>query len=129
MAFGIWGLTVGQVGLALSVVMAMTIGIVVDDTVHFLSKYLHARRELNCTPEDAVRYAFRTVGRALFATTIILVAGFLVLGLSDFFPTAQMGQLTAIVIAFALVLDFLFLPPLLMTVDRRRRGTRHEATV
>lgn len=127
MAFGIWGLTVGEVGLALSVVMAMTIGIVVDDTVHFLSKYLHARRELNCTSDDAVRYAFSTVGRALFATTVILVAGFLVLGLSDFFPTALMGRLTAVVIGFALVLDFLFLPPLLMTVDRRRVWSEHEA--
>ncbi len=118
LAFGIWGMLVGQVGLALSVVMAMTIGIVVDDTVHFLSKYLYARRELNKTSNDAVRYAFQTVGRALTTTTIILVAGFLTLGLADFFPTAQMGQLTAIVIAFALVFDFLFLPPLLMTVDR-----------
>ena len=120
MAFGIWGLLVGKVGLALSVVMAMTIGIVVDDTVHFLSKYFHARHTLGRGPEDAVRYAFRTVGGALFATTVILVAGFGVLGLSDFFPTAQMGQLTAGVIALALVCDYLFLPPLLMTVDRQR---------
>jgi len=127
MAFGVWGLAVGEVGLALSVVMAMTIGIVVDDTVHFLSKYLHARRKLDYTPDDAVRYAFRTVGRALYATTVILVAGFLVLGLSDFFPTAQMGQLTAIVIVLALVCDFLFLPPLLMTVDRKQGGHRHES--
>ena len=120
MAFGLWGLVVAEVGLALSVVMAMTIGIVVDDTVHFLSKYFRARREFGHSPEDAVRYAFRTVGGALFMTTVILVAGFSVLGLSDFLPTAQMGQLTAIVIALALVCDYLFLPPLLMTVDRQR---------
>ena len=119
MGFGIWGLTVGEVGLALSVVMAMTIGIVVDDTVHFLSKYLHARRVLGRSPEDAVRYAFQTVGRALYATTVILVAGFLVLGMSSFAPTGQMGQLTALVIALALVCDFLLLPPLLLAVDRR----------
>ena len=119
MGFGLWGLTVGEVGLALSVVMAMTIGIVVDDTVHFLSKYLRARRELGRSPEDAVRYAFENAGRALLTTTVILVAGFLVLGLSDFFPTAQMGQLTAAIIALALIFDFLFLPPLLMAVDRR----------
>ncbi len=119
MGFGIWGLTVGEVGLALSVVMAMTIGIVVDDTVHFLSKYLHARRELGRSPEDSVRYAFQTVGRALYATTVILVAGFLVLGMSSFAPTGQMGQLTALVIALALICDFLLLPPLLLAVDRR----------
>ena len=118
MGFGIWGLAVGEVGLALSVVMAMTIGIVVDDTVHFLSKYRRARREHGFTPDDAVRYAFQEVGRALFTTTAILVSGFLVLSLSEFFPTSQMGQLTSVIIALALVADFLLLPPLLMTVDR-----------
>lgn len=123
MAFGIWGLSVGEVGLALSVVMAMTIGIVVDDTVHFMSKYLHARRELGQSPENAVRYAFATVGRALCATTTVLVAGFLVLGTSGFAPTGQMGQLTALVIGLALVCDFLFLPPLLVAVDRRREAS------
>ena len=123
MGFGIWGLAVGEVGLALSVVMAMTIGIVVDDTVHFLSKYRRARREHGFTPDDAVRYAFQEVGRALFTTTAILVSGFLVLSLSEFFPTSQMGQLTAVVIALALIADFLLLPPLLMAVDRRSTGT------
>ncbi len=122
MAFGVWGLVVGEVGIALSVVMAMTIGIVVDDTVHFLSKYLHAKRELALDSQDAVRYAFRTVGRALYATTVILVAGFLFLGMSDFFPASQMGRLTSIMIMLALVVDFLFLPPLLMLIDRKRAG-------
>ena len=122
MGFGIWGLAVGEVGLALSVVMAMTIGIVVDDTVHFLSTYRLARREHGFTPDDAVRYTFQKVGRALFTTTAILVAGFLVLGLSEFFPTSQMGQLTAVVIALALVADFLLLPPLLMAVDRPQQA-------
>ena len=124
MAFGIWGAVVGEVGLALSVVMAMTIGIVVDDTVHFLSKYMRARRELGMSPEESARHAFRTVGQALFATTVILVAGFLVLGTSDFFPTAQMGQLTAVVIGLALICDFLLLPPLLMALDRNGRSSR-----
>jgi len=118
MGFGIWGLAVGEVGFTLSVVMAMTIGIVVDDTVHFLSKYRHARREHGFTPDDAVRYAFQKVGRALCTTTIILVSGFLVLSLSEFFPTSQMGQLTSVIIALALIADFLLLPPLLMAVDR-----------
>jgi len=45
MGFGLWGLLVGEVGLSLSIVAGMTLGIVVDDTVHFLSKYLRARRE------------------------------------------------------------------------------------
>ena len=118
MGFGVWGLTVGQVGLALSVVVAMTIGIVVDDTVHFLSKYRRARREHGKAPEEAVRFAFHTAGRALFTTTAVLVAGFLILVLSPFIPTAQVGLLTAMIIAFALIADLVLLPPLLLLVDR-----------
>ena len=121
--FGIWGLTVGQVGLSLSVIAAMTIGIVVDDTVHFLYKYLRARREDCLDPEQAVRYAFDTAGRALVTTTLVLAAGFLVLVFSPFIPTAQVGVLTALIISIALVADLSLLPALLMTVDRNTRYT------
>lgn len=117
MAFGLWGLLVGEVGLSLSVVTAMSLGIVVDDTVHFLSKYLRARREQGLDPEAAVRYAFSSVGMALWITSLVLMAGFMVLALSAFYLNAGMGMLTAIVIGLALVVDFLFLPPLLMKLD------------
>ena len=123
MGFGVWALTKGEVGVALSVVVAMTIGVVVDDTVHFLGKYRRARLEHDLGSEDAVRYAFRAAGRAMVTTTIVLVAGFLVLLLSDFIPTAEVGLLTAYIIAFALMADFLLLPPLLMAVDRRADST------
>jgi len=121
-AFGVWGLFVGEVGLSLSIVISMTLGIVVDDTVHFLSKYLRARREENMSSEDAVRYAFKTVGRALFTTTIVLVAGFLVLALSSFQLNAGMGLLTAIVIVIALAIDFLLLPPVLMKFEEKKNA-------
>ena len=119
MAFGVWALMEGRVGLALSVVAAMTLGIVVDDTVHFLSKYLRARREQGLNAEDAVRYAFSSVGMALWVTTLVLVAGFLVLAQSHFELNSAMGLLTAVTISIALFVDFLFLPPLLMLVDKK----------
>jgi predicted RND superfamily exporter protein len=122
MAFGLWGMIVGQVGLGLSVVVAMTLGIVVDDTVHFMSKYLRARRENNLSPEDAVRYSFNTVGTAMWVTTVALVGGFLVLTYSGFKMNSEMGLLTAITITIALVMDFFFLPALLMTVDGKVQG-------
>ncbi len=128
LGFGVWGLTVGQVGLSLSVVVAMTIGIVVDDTVHFLSKYRRARREHGQGPEEAVRYAFDTAGRALFATTVVLVAGFLIFAFSPFVPTAQVGVLTAMIIAFALVADLSLLPALLTAVDRSSEEPKALAT-
>ena len=118
-AFGAWGLLVGEVGLGLSIVTGMTLGIVVDDTVHFLSKYLRARRERGLAPTDAVRYAFRTVGTALWVTSIVLMAGFLILSLSAFKLNGEMGLLTSITIGLALVADFLFLPPLLMKLEEK----------
>ncbi|MGR8949282.1 MAG: efflux RND transporter permease subunit [Gammaproteobacteria bacterium] len=117
MGFGLWGLLVGQVGLSLSIVTSMTFGIVIDDTVHFLSKYLRARREQSLNSVDSVRYAFKTVGRALLTTTIVLVGGFLVLATSAFYLNSSMGLLTAIIIVFAIIADFLFLPSLLMRIE------------
>ncbi|EGQ8061021.1 MMPL family transporter [Vibrio parahaemolyticus] len=116
--FGLWALISGEINLGLSVVVTLTLGIVVDDAVHFLSKYQRARRE-GQTAEQAVRYAFHTVGRALWITTVVLVAGFFVLAMSSFRLNADMGQLSAIVIFIALVVDFLFLPTLLMLFDKK----------
>ncbi|NOX28145.1 MAG: MMPL family transporter [Gammaproteobacteria bacterium] len=117
MGFGIWGLMVGQIGLSLSVVTGMTLGIIVDDTVHLLSKYLRARRENNADTFEAVRYSLVTVGPALLITSIILVLGFLVLTFSNFYFNSSMGLLTAIIIAMALIADFLFFLPLLMKAE------------
>jgi predicted RND superfamily exporter protein len=115
--FGLWGIFVGQVGLSLSIVAGMTFGIVIDDTVHFLSKYLRARRESGLSSEDAVRYAFRTVGRALVVTTMTLVVGFSVLATSKFQMNSGMGLMTGIIITLALIMVFLMLPPLLMKIE------------
>lgn len=120
MAFGLWAILVGQVGLALSVVVGMTLGIVVDDTVHFLSKYLRAKREHGYDSPQAVRYAFSTVGTALWVTTLALVIGFLVLSMSSFELNSSMGLVTAITISFALLADFLLLPPLLMKFEEMK---------
>ncbi len=116
-AFGIWAIFDSEIGLALSIVAGMTLGIVVDDTVHFMSKYLRAKREKNLTATDAVRYAFENVGSALLVTTVVLAAGFLVLSMSAFELNSAMGLLTAITIVIALIIDFLFLPPLLIALE------------
>jgi len=119
MAFGLWGLLVGEIGLGLSVVVSMTLGIVVDDTVHFITKYLRARDSFNMNQVDAIRHAFTTVGPAMWTTTVALVAGFLVLLLSDYRMSADMGLLSAITITIALVMDFLLLPAILLLADRK----------
>ena len=135
LGFGIWSALYGEMGLSLAMVSGMTLGIVVDDTVHFLSKYLRARREKGLGGEEAVRYAFKTVGKALVSTTLILTIGFSILGLSSFRMNSWMGQLTAIVIFLALVADFILLPALLLVMDGRgkkpagqRQGSASGAT-
>jgi predicted RND superfamily exporter protein len=122
LAFGAWGIVVGQIGLALSVVTGMTLGIVVDDTVHFLSKYLRARREKGLNSQDAVRYAFNTVGLALVVTSLVLIAGFFVLTFSAFQLNSNMAFMTAVTIIFAIIADFLLLPPLLMALDGKEHS-------
>ena len=116
-AFGAWSLLVGEVGVSLSIVMSMALGIVVDDTIHFFSKHLRARREKNLSVVNAIRYAYSTVGTALGVTTIILMTGFSILALSSFKMNSGMGLLTAITIGLALMLDFFLAPFILMTKD------------
>lgn len=118
MALGIWGYFVGVAGLSVAVVVAITLGIVVDDTVHFLSKYLRARREMGLPPSQAVSFAFSTVGVALWITSLTLIAGFAVLAFSGFRVTAEMGLLSAVTVGLALLADFFLLPPLLLYFDQ-----------
>lgn len=124
LAFGMWGILVAEVNLGLSIVVGMTLGIVVDDTVHFLSKYLRARREQGLDSEGAVRYAFSSVGAALIVTSLILVAGFAVLSQSSFGFNAGMGQMTALTVAFALIADFTLLPTVLMAFESKKARAR-----
>ncbi len=117
MSFGLWGHLIGNVGLAASVVTAIAFGIIVDDTIHFLTHYLKLRREGVSVPE-AIRSVFRTVGQALATTTAVLSLGFLVFTLSGFESSWSMGVLISMTIVLAFLADFLLLPPLVMALDR-----------
>jgi len=112
--FGAWALLVGEVGFSVATVASISLGIIVDDTVHFLSKYVRARDENNLSVEDSIRYAFRNVGVAIVVNTIILTAGFLVMTTSAFKMNVDLGLMTILSIVGALILDFLFLPALLL---------------
>jgi len=124
MAFGVWGVMVGRVGMASSVVAAMTLGILVDDTVHFLSKYQYARREKGLDPQAALSYAFVTVGHALWVTSAVLIAGFSLLTLSPFRINFETGLLTSIIFALGLFAEFLLLPLIILIAYDVKRGLR-----
>jgi predicted RND superfamily exporter protein len=116
--FGAWALLVGEVGFSVATVASISLGIIVDDTVHLLSKYVRARDERGLTVEDSIRYAFRNVGTAIVVNTVILAAGFLVMTTSAFKMNVDLGLMTVLAIVFALILDFLFLPALLLLGKR-----------
>ena len=122
MAMGLWGYAVGEVGVAASVVTAIAFGIIVDDTIHFMTKYQRARNN-GSLPSESVQSAFRSVGKALFATTIVFGLGFMVFGASGMATNQALGLLVGMTVIIALAADFLFLPPLLMALDTTRETT------
>ena len=112
--FGAWALLVGEVGFSVATVASISLGIIVDDTVHWLSKYVRARDERGLSVEGSIRYAFHNVGMAIVVNTIILAAGFFVMTTSAFKMNVDLGLMTILSIVGALILDFLFLPALLL---------------
>lgn len=118
-ALGFWGIVVSEVNLAVAAIFSITLGIVVDDTVHFMSKFLHASKKLMKTTEDSIRYAFDEVSNALITTSIVLGIGFLALAFSDFNVNSYMGIMVSMTIAIALLFDLLILPSLLLLFNRK----------
>ncbi len=119
MAIGLWGYLVGEVGVPAAVVTAIAFGIIVDDTIHFMTKYQESRKA-GKYPSEAVQAAFRSVGRALFTTTLVFGLGFMVFGASGVVANQVLGLLVGITVIIALLADFLFLPPLLMLLDETK---------
>ena len=117
--YGLWGMFVGEMNQAAAVTFSVSLGIVVDDTVHILSKYLTAKKQ-GKTTEQALEFAFTTAGTALVITSLVITAGLVVLAQSVFGINAIMGKMVAPIIVIALIIDFFFLPALLMLVDTEK---------
>lgn len=118
MAFGAWALLNGNIDLGLTVVLGISFSVVVDDTIHFISKYEHARKT-GLGPEDAIRAAFRNVGFALLTTTLVLGLGFAWLANSAIQITVNTAVVTVITIAFAMLVDLFLLPIIFLFIDKR----------
>ena len=122
-AMGLWGYLVGEVGVPAAVVTAIAFGIIVDDTIHFMTKYTDSRKA-GKLPSESVQIAFRLVGRALFTTTVVFGLGFMVFGASGVVGNQVLGLLVGITVIIALLADFFFLPPLLMLLDETKETTK-----
>jgi len=114
LAFGLWGLLSGQVTLAISVVAAMTFGIVVDDTIHMMMAFDRFRRD-GLSREEATTAAVVEVGRPVIITSLSLMVGFFIMSFSGFALNSDMALLTACTVGFAMLIDVFLLPVLLST--------------
>jgi predicted RND superfamily exporter protein len=121
--FGFWGLFIGELSPYILMLFSISIGLVVDDSVHILSKYIYARRRGE-SPDEAVDYSLNKAGSAITITTLALAVGTFVLVFSNTFHFQNVALLLTPIIAVALLLDLLFLPPLLIRFDNWVEGRR-----
>jgi predicted RND superfamily exporter protein len=115
--FGAWGLLVGSIDPFVMMLFSISIGLVVDDTVHILSSYQSCRAE-GLTPRAAVDISLERAGPALIITTAVLALGTCVLMAASTLYFQQAATLLVPIVVVALVLDLLFFPALLMRLDR-----------
>jgi predicted RND superfamily exporter protein len=94
-------------------IAAISIGIAVDDTIHYIYRYNLEYNESHDT-KQAIMNSHASIGTAMFYTSTIIMVGFSVLVLSNFLPSIYFGLLTMIAMFMAIVADLLLLPVLLL---------------
>lgn len=116
---------IGLLGIPLDImtitIAAITIGIGVDNTIHYIHRF-HAEWQVDCDYRLAVRRAHASIGRAMYYTSLIITIGFLVLALSQFIPTVYFGLFTAFAMVSALIANLTLLPMLLRVFKPYGRG-------
>ncbi|HPM76869.1 MAG TPA: MMPL family transporter, partial [bacterium] len=114
MTLGLMGLVGIPINLATCMIPSIAIGIAVDDTIHFFSRF---RREYDNRGRqnlpEVLAFCLSTTGRAMFITSAVLFCGFMVLLLSNFVPNLYFGVLTALTMVWALAADLLIVPAML----------------
>ena len=118
---GIMGLAGIPLDIMTITIAAITVGIGVDDSIHYLHRFIVEFRE-HGDYQTAVQRSHRSIGAAMYYTSIVIAAGFSILALSNFVPTIYFGALTAFAMLFAMVANLTLLPVLLMTFRPLGRG-------
>ncbi len=124
-AIGLGAMSLAGVSLNPGTVMigAVALGIVVDDTVHFMVALQRALAD-EASVDEAIRVAVSEVGPALAVTTLLLAASFCVLILGSFAPSIQFGAITTLIVVVALAADLVLLPAVLRLVPWALKGLR-----
>lgn len=118
MVFGFWALLVGRLDPFVMMLFSISIGLVVDDTVHILSHYL-TRRRGGAAHDEAFAHAVGTAGPALTITTLVLALGAAILTFASTLYFQQAARLLVPIVTLALALDLVYLPTVLRRVGGR----------
>lgn len=113
LAFSFWGFIDGRIGIGVAAVATLTLGLVVDDTIHFLHRFNQSRLA-GKSVEDSVRETLSTTGMAMITITLVFAGGFGVLSVSHYSANADLGLMTAVTIIIALIMDLIVLPAFLI---------------
>lgn len=105
---------------------SVAIGLVVDDTIHFLhnlKRYLDISGDI----KQAIRQTLHTAGRAIFITSLVIISGMAVAMNADLNSTVNFGLITACAIVMALLADFFLVPAIMMLLYRAKDKSQHAA--
>jgi len=112
--FGVYGFVSDSIGLAATVIVAVAVGVVIDDAIHMIYRHQDGRANLDLSPIEASAYSIHRAGSAVVSTTIILVGGFVTLMSSSFGLNGTFGLCTGIILVAAMLFDLFSLPKLLV---------------
>ena len=108
--FGVWAVWVGEIGMAATLVIAVTIGVVIDDAIHLLYRFHDGMRALDLSADEAAGYSVHRTATAIVTTSVVLSGGFSILMLSEFQMNSAFGICSALVIVMALVYNTALMP-------------------
>ncbi len=118
---GVMGWLHIDIDMGVAIAGAIIIGVAVDDTIHFMVKYIEARKRGD-NLEEAMKYVLSYAGSSIIFTTFVLSIAFLVFVFSNFNPNYHFGIVTASALVIAVLVDLVALPALLMLIDKREKS-------
>jgi len=98
-------------------IASISVGIAVDDTIHYIHRFRREFRERGGSYIDLMRYCHGNIGFAMYYTSVVIVIGFSVLVVSNFIPTIYFGLLTGVAMVFALAANLTLLPALIIFIQ------------
>jgi len=118
---GVMGWIDIDIDMGIAIAGAIIIGVAVDDTIHFMVKYIESRKRGE-NLQDSLEYVMSYAGSAIIFTTLILSVAFLVFVFSEFNPNYHFGVVTATALIIAVLVDLVALPALLSKIDNREKS-------